>query len=239
MKGLSPGRELYLSATRKIPRSMLVRYFERYNDAECNIESFSTWLINRIHTLRSVNERLACATTSRDEKSKRKVEQKANDRRDQKSSRSYNSNTYTSIGEKPVFGQQCRKCGKEHHLSECSEYLALPVTKRYDLARLLNLCICCLKNGHWAKDCRQDGCDCGQKHHKVLHRPKVKKDTNKQPTKHDQTGKSGQGESAELSAKPRHSYETHHAVASLKKDETALVGHGDLTGPKLVHDHDC
>ena len=45
VSGVQPGRELYLSATQKIPRAMLVRFFERPNDTECDIEKFSDWLV--------------------------------------------------------------------------------------------------------------------------------------------------------------------------------------------------
>ena len=45
VSGVQPGRELYLSTTQRIRRAMLVRFFERHNDTECDIEKFSDWQV--------------------------------------------------------------------------------------------------------------------------------------------------------------------------------------------------
>ena len=59
MAGIQTGRELYLCATQKIPRTLLVKYVETHDDTACDIHSFSAWMIRRLHTLRTVDERLS------------------------------------------------------------------------------------------------------------------------------------------------------------------------------------
>ena len=59
MAGIQTGRELYLCATQKILRTLLVKYVETHDDTACDIHSFSAWTIRRLHTLRTVDERLS------------------------------------------------------------------------------------------------------------------------------------------------------------------------------------
>ena len=59
MAGIQTGRELCLCATQKIPRTLLVKYVETHDDTACDIHSFSEWMIRRLHTLRTVDERLS------------------------------------------------------------------------------------------------------------------------------------------------------------------------------------
>ena len=59
MAGIQTGRELYLCATQKIPRTLLVKYVETHDDTACDIHSFSAWMIRRLHALRTVDERLS------------------------------------------------------------------------------------------------------------------------------------------------------------------------------------
>ena len=68
----------------------------------------------------------------------------------------------------------CVKCGREHALTRCREFKALPVERRMSLAFEKGLCLACLTKGHMIKDCSrakifdQDGCR--RRHHRLLHR---------------------------------------------------------------------
>ena len=58
----------------------------------------------------------------------------------------------------------------QHPLGNCNQFKALAVAKRNELVHLLNLCVWCLKGGHWARDCSGQRCGkCGQQHHSTLH----------------------------------------------------------------------
>ena len=58
MANLTPGRDLYIAVTQKLPRSMLTRFVESYQGTSTNVGALSTWLMHQIHTLRQVEARL-------------------------------------------------------------------------------------------------------------------------------------------------------------------------------------
>ena len=69
--------------------------------------------------------------------------------------------------------ERCKLCSKEHGLWQCSQFKALPVEKRWDKARELRVCFCCLSSYHRSTTCRRsrscsiDGCR--SNHHHLLH----------------------------------------------------------------------
>ena len=42
--GVTPGRDLYISVTQKLPRGLLTRFVERYDDANADVHTLSEWL---------------------------------------------------------------------------------------------------------------------------------------------------------------------------------------------------
>ena len=180
--GIQPGRELYVAATQKIPRMMLVRYFERYDDTAGDVQQFCDWLLNRVHTLRRVDERLgsvdsAAAGTSYQPSTMkgqrpgrfkaRTLSTVANDGKADKSSQ---KPCQQGSRGKP----SCMKCSGDHHLSKCDQFKALSVFNRWNFIKMTSrICACCLSVGHWSKECRKDPCSyCGKLHHSLLHRDK-------------------------------------------------------------------
>ena len=62
----------------------------------------------------------------------------------------------------------CKKCGKNHLLEECKEFLAMSPKKRRQL--ITGACYNCLLSGHISKNCKKKpGCPCGRCHHRLLH----------------------------------------------------------------------
>ena len=71
---------------------------------------------------------------------------------------------------RPRASKSCRKCLGSHSIQECKDFRQLSVPKRNELTRLLGLCVCCLQEGHWAKNCRASKCGkCNGSHHTLLH----------------------------------------------------------------------
>ena len=64
-------------------------------------------------------------------------------------------------------------CSGDHHLWNCSEFQAKPVTERIAFMRRSRLCDNCCKKGHIGRYCRKDGqytvVGCRWKHHALLH----------------------------------------------------------------------
>ena len=80
--------------------------------------------------------------------------------------------TQVSVEKKNVR-EKCKLCSKEHGLWQCSHFKALPVEKRWDKARELRVCFCCLSSSHRSKTCRRARCcsidGCRSNHHRMLH----------------------------------------------------------------------
>ena len=67
--------------------------------------------------------------------------------------------------------QGCALCKMGHTVAECPEFLALTVSKRFDILRDLNLCFKCLQSSHVAATCnsRITCHKCKGDHHVLLH----------------------------------------------------------------------
>ena len=80
--------------------------------------------------------------------------------------------TQVSFKKKNVL-EKCKLCSNEHGLWQCSKFKALPVEKRWDKARELRVCFCCLSSSHRSTTCRRSRCcsidGCRSNHHRLLH----------------------------------------------------------------------
>jgi len=80
--------------------------------------------------------------------------------------------TQMSLKKKKVL-EKCKLCSNEYSLWKCSQFKILPVEKRWDKARELRVCFCCLSSSHRSTTCRRsrycsiDGCR--SNHHRLLH----------------------------------------------------------------------
>ncbi|XP_071629497.1 uncharacterized protein [Temnothorax longispinosus] len=65
----------------------------------------------------------------------------------------------------------CPKCGEQHLLAKCPEFLKLSTKDRHNFAREKGLCLNCLRAGHNLKSCPSSwACrSCQAKHHFLLH----------------------------------------------------------------------
>lgn len=76
--------------------------------------------------------------------------------------------------------KECVCCSGQHSIYRCEQFLKLQPDQRYHEAIRLRLCINCLKQGHFGKDCRSQRCKtCGLKHNSLLHKDKNKKEESK------------------------------------------------------------
>jgi len=66
--------------------------------------------------------------------------------------------------------QICVVCKESHNIFNCSEFLKLPIQDRIAEAKRQQLCINCLRAGHYAKNCRFSRCrKCSKLHNTLLH----------------------------------------------------------------------
>lgn len=65
----------------------------------------------------------------------------------------------------------CVICGSKHSVTNCNRFLKLKVFDRIRMAKNRKLCLCCLKKGHFLKNCiNTSSCNfCDDLHHTLLH----------------------------------------------------------------------
>jgi hypothetical protein len=64
----------------------------------------------------------------------------------------------------------CSFCKKGHFIFQCTDFLKLAVTKRFNQVKRLNLCVNCLKHNHSTLNCKSGFCrECNKKHNILLH----------------------------------------------------------------------
>ena len=64
----------------------------------------------------------------------------------------------------------CTYCGGNHNIYSCEEFLKLKPQNRANEARNKKLCMNCLKNNHFTKQCFASNCKkCNKKHNSLLH----------------------------------------------------------------------
>lgn len=89
-----------------------------------------------------------------------------------RSSDKFSSNTKGNKSSRSLVSYQvkCMLCQKDHYLSNCSDFLKLPINERIEKVKKLRLCLNCLRSGHFNKYCRGNPCKkCRLKHHSLLH----------------------------------------------------------------------
>lgn len=91
-----------------------------------------------------------------------------------KAKRSYPEKTKAFHAEKIA----CALCKEGHHIQACEAFLKLDVQNRGKKVKALNICINCLRPGHFAKNCSSGSCKvCGAKHNTLLHFDRAKATT--------------------------------------------------------------
>ena len=77
-------------------------------------------------------------------------------------------------------GHDCPLKDGKHPLWKCEKILKMTSQARYEKAKKLKLCFCCLSGKHVVKDCTYNACGvkgCSRRHHRLLHR-----EANERPT---------------------------------------------------------
>ncbi|XP_022824611.1 uncharacterized protein LOC111355114 [Spodoptera litura] len=78
--------------------------------------------------------------------------------------------TYESSNSKPL---SCPICKESHFLFQCNKFRILPVQDRIKKAHTSNVCLNCLRPGHYAQKCKLGHCRyCTEKHNTLLHTDK-------------------------------------------------------------------
>jgi len=156
---VTPGRELFLSAIEKLPRSLVVRFYEQHQDEQCNVTTLSQWLVKRVINAKRADDVLGPREPSR-------------------AKTTASTHVTSAPAVQPAQSTSCPKCRQQHSLATCAEFSAMTCKSRWRFVRLLNLCVNCLSSDHWAKDCRSSPCpSCKGSHHQLLHFDKEKKST--------------------------------------------------------------
>eukprot|EP00117_Sycon_ciliatum_P022619 scpid12577/ scgid5257/ len=167
--GITPGRELYLSVTQKVPKSVLTRFMEKHDDSQCDIGAFSEYLLKRVQRLRQVEERMSGAELA---------EQRPSSGGAKFGKRPDRTFVATTSGQSPDSRNGCIYCNKDHALSDCREFKQLTSPQRWDFIKPKPVCICCFGPGHKAKSCKQSKCSiCSRPHHRLLHYTKLNQRT--------------------------------------------------------------
>ena len=71
----------------------------------------------------------------------------------------------------------CKVCNQKHPIWKCKVFKGMKHRKKWERAKKLGLCYCCLGKGHlsdsctWRRECGIDGCK--ERHHWLLHEDKV------------------------------------------------------------------
>ena len=172
--GSSPGAEMAIIATEKIPKTMLIRYFERYGNGNTDIQQLATWLLEKVKTARYATDR--SESSDRPSPGGRKEQYRSTKQQSLLTTESPSrppppdKRPYRPPQQHQSGKQSCRKCTGPHRIEQCNQFKGMPVAKRKELVLMLGLCMCCLEAGHWARDCSRSGCSqCGGKHHQALH----------------------------------------------------------------------
>ena len=188
--GIQPGRDLYLSVSEKLPRSLLLRFVETFDDSSSDIHVLSDWLLDQVRKFRHVDQRLASVTEPRlDSRHKKPVTYERSERHVQ---RTYAA-TAAPDGSRQAKTYLCLKCNAPHRLEDCKEFKAMSDGKRWELIKSKPLaCAVCFKSGHWSSECYCKGCSsCQRKHHQLLHideRKQAVSRSQQQPSHQDHSG---------------------------------------------------
>lgn len=93
-------------------------------------------------------------------------------------------NKNTSLMATKNMENSCILCQQNHLLYACKTFLAKSPADRYQLLKVNNLCINCLKKGHGANNCTMRSCTkCTKKHNTLVHFEENEKSTSKNRTK--------------------------------------------------------
>jgi len=72
-----------------------------------------------------------------------------------------------------VTEAKCPACGEKHGLDKCPKFLRMDLAQRREIAHKEGLCNCCLRAGHFGRECRsKKRCgtnNCRRYHHALLH----------------------------------------------------------------------
>ena len=81
--------------------------------------------------------------------------------------------TFPSDNADKKVPQDCPLKDGKHPLWKCEKFLKMNCQARYEKAKELKLCFCCLAGKHIVKDCTYKACGvkgCIRRHHRLLHR---------------------------------------------------------------------
>ncbi|XP_065177328.1 uncharacterized protein LOC135807825 [Sycon ciliatum] len=163
MCAVTPGRELYISVTQKLPKSLLLRYMEKYDDADCDIYQLTQWLLRRVNTLRRADERLRSTEVT--------ASAPAPARSWSKQSATKSERTFVATSKDAGADRSCPSCGKAHQLHRCPDFIKMEVRDRWKVIKSKpDVCALCFGLNHRAKTCTRQPCSkCSRTHHDMLH----------------------------------------------------------------------
>ena len=123
--------------------------------------------------------------------------------------------------------QQCECCEEEHRIFECGKFKVLGVKEQAQLIKIQGLCFNCLRPGHRAENCEGSSChQCGQKHHKLLHREDANQVNNQVKKSFENSRKANAGEKEKVASGASSS---NAEQTTIDQKITAALTHEDKT----------
>ena len=174
---------LYIKIQQKLPLSMLSQYHKwcYENHEEQSVITLRKWIL-----LETEFQKIAHETTK-------------------------GLNTPKQKSDSTFFGQSkpdnkspvCGNCQGEHATKNCSKFLALKTSQRWEVVKRNRLCIRCLKKGHRINACySKETCnisDCDKKHHSLLHTSNEDKEQKDETSDEEETDETVMCTSATIS----------------------------------------
>ena len=151
------------SATRKLTLNMKTNWltYTRQNaNYYMGLEAFSAWL----QEIAAVQEDVLMTVNPNADKSK----WASRDKR-----RNSTFSTFADGSADKKTGHDCPLKDGKYSLWKCEKFLKMTCQARYEKAKELKLCVCCLAGKHVVKDCTYKACGvkgCNKRHHRLLHR---------------------------------------------------------------------
>lgn len=140
---------------------------------DSNFDELMEFLIQRCHALKRIES--SKAKVNHDVGKTSKIQGQFRSHSKINRSKGNLSDKVTSLASSVTSGA-CFVCNESHLLYNCAKFLSMTVEERFKEARRLKLCINCLRNDHFSRNCKHGFChECSGRHNTLLHRPTSEK----------------------------------------------------------------
>ncbi|XP_012214797.2 uncharacterized protein [Linepithema humile] len=126
----------------------------------------------------------------------------------------------------------CVYCESSHHIAKCEKFQELSASKKWEEVKKRQLCLNCLRKGHYVQACTASACKiCSKKHNTMLHSDKEKQNKNKNTLSKSKTVMTSTTESGNIDLI---SESKQSADSSQGSKDTAVVVHTTRQAESIV-----